>query len=332
MRVDGATVLSTPSLPTVAHLNTVFLHGALDGAGVEALVEEVPYGHVRGLRDEWLRAQPWALSGDALAQALAGDERLFDGTPTRAFAVFEQGRPLAYALLLDGGLDGMLEDVYATPEGRGRRIGDIRDRRGAARRAGGAPRGRVRADRRGGRREHAVRAARLQAARGAAPPQQAGRLSDAGRARERAIAWRHGRHAHVCGRVEPWAHGGRGRGGGSPPATRLRGDGLGHRAARVPAPRAAGTGRGRAGGRRAAARRLRGQPPAAPRLARGVDLGRSAGLRARRGGRRRAPRHARRDRLARPASRRASRRSRPPATRWRSISSSASPSGAAANH
>jgi GNAT superfamily N-acetyltransferase len=175
VRAGGATVLSTPSLPTVPHLNTVLLHGGLDGDALEALVEEhhrrlpsrrvvvddealaerlagerrprgwavhplvllardgaapppearalaeeVPYGQVRGLREEWLRAPPWGLSGRALTEALAGDERLFAGTPTRAFAVFEQGRPVAYALLLDGGRDGMLEDVYTTPEARGR--------------------------------------------------------------------------------------------------------------------------------------------------------------------------------------------------------------------
>ena len=66
-------------------------------------------------------------------------------TPTRAFAVFEHGRPLAYALLLDGGRDGMLEDVYTTPAARGRGLGDRGDRGRAARRAGGAPRARVRA-------------------------------------------------------------------------------------------------------------------------------------------------------------------------------------------
>jgi GNAT superfamily N-acetyltransferase len=175
VRLEEATVLCTPSLPTVAHLNTVILHAALDGAGLEALVEahhaglpnrrvvvdddaaserlaaelvprgwavhglvllardggepppeapalaeEVPYGHVRGLREEWLRAPPWGLGDDALAEGLAGDDRLFAGTPTRAFASFEQGRPLAYALLLDGGRDGMLEDVYTTPQARGR--------------------------------------------------------------------------------------------------------------------------------------------------------------------------------------------------------------------
>ena len=175
MRLEQATVLSTPSLPTVAHLNTVFLRGAPDAADLEALVEahhaglptrrvvvedeasserlvaellprgwavhrlvllaregaepppearalaeEVPYGQVRGLREEWLRAQPWASGDDVLAEGLAGDDRLFAGTPTRAFATFERGRPLAYALLLDGGRDGMLEDVYTTPEARGR--------------------------------------------------------------------------------------------------------------------------------------------------------------------------------------------------------------------
>jgi GNAT superfamily N-acetyltransferase len=82
--------------------------------------EEVPYGHVRGLRDEWLRSQPWASDEAAIRDAHEADRRLFSATPTRAFATFEHGRPLAYALLLDGGRDGMLEDVYTTPEARGR--------------------------------------------------------------------------------------------------------------------------------------------------------------------------------------------------------------------
>ena len=38
----------------------------------------------------------------------------------RAFATFERGRPLAYALLLDASPDGMLEDVFTTPAARGR--------------------------------------------------------------------------------------------------------------------------------------------------------------------------------------------------------------------
>jgi GNAT superfamily N-acetyltransferase len=82
--------------------------------------EEVPYGHVRGLRDEWLRSEPWASGEQEIRDAHEADRRLFSGTPTRAFAAFERGRPSAYALLLDGGRDGMLEDVYTTPEARGR--------------------------------------------------------------------------------------------------------------------------------------------------------------------------------------------------------------------
>ena len=94
--------------------------GALPPPRADALAEEVPYGHVRALREEWLRGGEWGLDGEKLAQGLEADERLFAGTPTRAFAAFERGRPLAYALLLDGGRDGMLEDVYTTPEARGR--------------------------------------------------------------------------------------------------------------------------------------------------------------------------------------------------------------------
>jgi GNAT superfamily N-acetyltransferase len=175
LRRDGATVLSTPSLPTVAHLNAVLVHGALDGAAVEALcedhhaglpnrrvvvddeavaerlaadlrprgwevhrllllgrdggepppevptaAEEIPYGHVRGLRDEWLRSEGWGLAGRELAEAHAGDARLLAGTPTRAFAAFEHGLAVAYALLFDCGRDAMLEDVYTTPAARGR--------------------------------------------------------------------------------------------------------------------------------------------------------------------------------------------------------------------
>jgi GNAT superfamily N-acetyltransferase len=169
VRLDGATLLRTPSLARVPHLNTLVVtadlgadavqalaaqHGVervvvddedlgarladelrgweverlallgRDGAepppAAEALAEEVPYGHVRGLRDEWIRSEPWASSDAIVAEAHAADRRLFSGTTTRAFAAFEQGRPLAYALLIDGGRDGMLEDVYTTPAARGR--------------------------------------------------------------------------------------------------------------------------------------------------------------------------------------------------------------------
>lgn len=94
--------------------------GALEPPAAAALAEEVPYGHVRALRDEWLRSEPWASGEEEVRDAKEADRRLFAATPTRAFATFEQGRPLAYALLLDGGRDGMLEDVYTTPSARGR--------------------------------------------------------------------------------------------------------------------------------------------------------------------------------------------------------------------
>jgi GNAT superfamily N-acetyltransferase len=97
--------------------------GSLEPPAAGALAEEVPYGHVRGLRDEWLRSEPWARSEAVIADAHEADRRLFSATPARAFATFEQGRPLAYALLLDGGRDGMLEDVYTTPPARGRGLG-----------------------------------------------------------------------------------------------------------------------------------------------------------------------------------------------------------------
>ncbi len=98
-------------------------NGAFEPPAADALAEAVPYGHVRGLRDEWLRSEPWAESEQDIRDAHEADRRLFSATPTRAFAVFEHGRPLAYALLLDGGRDGMLEDVYTTPSARGRGLG-----------------------------------------------------------------------------------------------------------------------------------------------------------------------------------------------------------------
>ena len=82
--------------------------------------EEVPYGHVRGLRDEWIRSSEWAKGEEQVRDAHEADRRMLEGTPTRAFATFERGRPLAYALLLDASPDGMLEDVFTTPEARGR--------------------------------------------------------------------------------------------------------------------------------------------------------------------------------------------------------------------
>ena len=94
--------------------------GALEPPAAAALAEEVPYGHVRGLRDEWIRSSPWAKGEQEVSDAHESDRRMFTATPARAFATFERGRPLAYALLLDGGRDGMLEDVYTTPEARGR--------------------------------------------------------------------------------------------------------------------------------------------------------------------------------------------------------------------
>ena len=94
--------------------------GASQPPAARALAEEVPYGHVRGLRDEWIRSEPWAKGEQEVLDAHEADRRMFSATPTRAFATFEQGRPLAYALLVSGGRDGMLEDVYATPSARGR--------------------------------------------------------------------------------------------------------------------------------------------------------------------------------------------------------------------
>ena len=126
------------------------------------------------------------------------------GTPTRAFATFERGRPLAYALLLDGSRDGMLEDVFTTPAARGR---------GLASAVCAAVLHAARAER------HELVFVPTDADDGAGPLYEAlgfervtilrwFRMGTAVSAlAERAIAWRHGYHAAVCGRIEPWRHG-----------------------------------------------------------------------------------------------------------------------------
>jgi GNAT superfamily N-acetyltransferase len=80
-------------------------------------VEEVPYRAVEHLRAEWLRGDPWAPDLD---QALAADRHTFATTPTRAFAVVEQGLTRAYGLLVDLGEAALVEDVYTSPAVRGR--------------------------------------------------------------------------------------------------------------------------------------------------------------------------------------------------------------------
>jgi GNAT superfamily N-acetyltransferase len=83
-------------------------------------VEEVPYRAVEHLRAEWLRGDPWAPD---LEQALAADRLTFATTPTRAFAVVDHGRPVAYGLLVDLGDTGLVEDVYTASSARGRGLG-----------------------------------------------------------------------------------------------------------------------------------------------------------------------------------------------------------------
>jgi GNAT superfamily N-acetyltransferase len=83
-------------------------------------VEEVPYRAVEHLRAEWLRGDPWAPD---LEQALAADRHMFASTPTRAFAVIEHGLARAYGLLVDLGEAALVEDVYTSPDARGRGLG-----------------------------------------------------------------------------------------------------------------------------------------------------------------------------------------------------------------
>jgi GNAT superfamily N-acetyltransferase len=83
-------------------------------------VEEVPYRAIEHLRAEWLRGDPWAPD---LEQALAADRHTFATTPTRAFAVVEQGLTRAYGLLVDAGPAALVEDVYTSPAVRGHGLG-----------------------------------------------------------------------------------------------------------------------------------------------------------------------------------------------------------------
>jgi GNAT superfamily N-acetyltransferase len=83
-------------------------------------VEEVPYRAIEHLRAEWLSGDPWAPD---LEQALAADRHTFATTPTRAFAVVEQGLARAYGLLVDLGETALVEDVYTSPAVRGRGLG-----------------------------------------------------------------------------------------------------------------------------------------------------------------------------------------------------------------
>jgi GNAT superfamily N-acetyltransferase len=97
--------------------------GRGDDPPVAPAVEEVPYGIVESLRREWLTAD-WAGRGpDAVEQGVEGDRLIFAATPTRAFASFDRGRPVAYGLLLDFGPAALVEDVYTTPDARGGGLG-----------------------------------------------------------------------------------------------------------------------------------------------------------------------------------------------------------------
>ena len=86
-----------------------------------ARVEEVARERVGALRRRWLREDD--LPAVFLDEAAIGEGLVFSATPTRAFAVVEDGEPVATALLVGGGRERMVEDVYAVPDARGRGLG-----------------------------------------------------------------------------------------------------------------------------------------------------------------------------------------------------------------
>ncbi len=96
----------------------VIAHLRFAGAPPEAApdVQEVGRPALRGLRRQWL-LEELPQAADVVA---AGDERIFTATPTRGFAVVEDGRPVSMALVVDDGPVQMVEDVYTAPSHRGR--------------------------------------------------------------------------------------------------------------------------------------------------------------------------------------------------------------------
>jgi GNAT superfamily N-acetyltransferase len=97
--------------------------GALEPPAAVVPAEEVPYGQVRALREEWTSVEPWTSDQAVLHEMREADRLIFEATPPRAFCVFERGLAVAYSLLLDAGRDGVLEDVYTSPAARGRGLG-----------------------------------------------------------------------------------------------------------------------------------------------------------------------------------------------------------------
>ncbi len=79
-------------------------------------VQEVGRAALRDLRRRWL-LEELPQAADLVA---AGDERIFSATPTRGFAVVEDGLAVSMALLVDDGPVQMVEDVYTAPPRRRR--------------------------------------------------------------------------------------------------------------------------------------------------------------------------------------------------------------------
>jgi hypothetical protein len=76
VRLDGATVIRTPSLPAVAHLNTLVVHAGLDADAVEALASE----QRRGLASRRVVVDDEGV-GERLGFAPVTVQRIFSRTP-----------------------------------------------------------------------------------------------------------------------------------------------------------------------------------------------------------------------------------------------------------
>jgi len=77
--------------------------GALEPPEAPALAEEVPYGHVRGLRDEWLRSRAWA----------SGEQQIRDAHEAVIAAVLHAARAERHELVfVPTDADGRARSLY----------------------------------------------------------------------------------------------------------------------------------------------------------------------------------------------------------------------------
>jgi len=81
---------------------------------------EVDPAAIRGLREEWLTAEPGAPDGEEIQRFLEVEDRVARiRPPVRCLAVVEDGAPVGFVRLMVAGEMGEVVDVYTTPAHRG---------------------------------------------------------------------------------------------------------------------------------------------------------------------------------------------------------------------